>query len=196
MGRPVRRSHPPCGGHPLKFTETAIGGAFVIDIEPHDDERGFFARVWCSDEMRAHGLDPQVVQSSVSYNRKRGTLRGMHYQAAPYEETKTVRCTAGAIYDVVVDLRPSSETYRRWVAVELTAANRRTLYVPHGVAHGFMTVADDTEVLYQMGVPYVPGSARGVRWDDAAFAIEWPMQPLVISERDKSYASWGVVSIN
>jgi len=167
-----------------------IGGVFVIDVEPHPDERGFFARISCNDEFRAHGLDPQIVQSSISYNSKRGTLRGMHYQAAPYEETKFVRCTAGAIYDVVVDLRRSSETYRRWTAVELTAANRRTLYVPRGVAHGFITLTDDAEVLYQMGVGYVADAARGVRWDDAAFGIEWPMEPLVISERDRAFASY------
>lgn len=190
MGRPIRGPHPARGGRPLKFTELTIGGVFVIDVEPHPDERGFFARISCNDEFRAHGLDPQIVQSSISYNSKRGTLRGMHYQAAPYEETKFVRCTAGAIYDVVVDLRRSSETYRRWTAVELTAANRRTLYVPRGVAHGFITLTDDAEVLYQMGVGYVADAARGVRWDDAAFGIEWPMEPLVISERDRAFASY------
>lgn len=162
----------------------------VLDVEPHPDERGLFARIWCVDELRAHGLDPRIVQSSISYNKQKGTLRGMHYQAEPHEETKSVRCTAGAIYDVAVDLRRSSETYRRWTAVELTAANRRTLYVPRGVAHGFITLTDDAEVLYQMGVAYVPGAARGVRWDDPAFGIEWPMEPRVISERDRTFAAW------
>lgn len=166
----------------------------VIDVEPHRDHRGFFARISCNDEFRAHGLDPGIVQSSISYNGKRGTLRGMHYQAAPHEETKLVRCTAGAIYDVVVDLRRSSETYCRWAAVELTAANRRTLYVPRGVAHGFITLTDDAEVLYQMGVAYVAEAARGARWDDAAFGIEWPMEPRVISERDRTFAAWETVS--
>lgn len=192
MGRAVRHPHPAGGGPPLKFTETAVGGVVILDVEPHPDERGLFARTWCEDEVRAHGLDPRIVQSSISYNTKKGTLRGMHYQAEPHEETKSVRCTAGAIYDVAVDLRRSSPTYRQWTAVELTAANRRTVYVPRGVAHGFLTLTEDAEVLYQMGVAYVPGAARGVRWDDPAFGIEWPLEPRVISERDRTFAAWEV----
>jgi dTDP-4-dehydrorhamnose 3,5-epimerase len=190
MGRAVRRSDSPCRGHSLKFHETAIGGVYVIEPEPHHDERGFFARVWCADEMHAHGLDSNIVQSSVSYNKHRGTLRGMHYQAAPHEEMKTVRCTSGAIYDVVIDLRLDSASYRKWLAMELTAQNRKTLYVPKGVAHGFITLADDAEVLYQMGVAFAADAGRGVRWDDPAFGIDWPMQPAMISERDRGYAPW------
>lgn len=172
------------------FTPTRIPDVFLIDIEPHADERGFFARAWCEEEMRAHGLDARLVQCNLSYNSKRATLRGLHYQKAPHEETKVVRCTAGEIHDVVVDLRPSSPAYRTWLGVELTSGNRRMLYVPHGVAHGFVTLTDATEVLYQMGTPYVAAAASGVRWDDPAFAIEWPLGPAVISERDRSFPFW------
>jgi dTDP-4-dehydrorhamnose 3,5-epimerase len=174
----------------LIFTPTRLAGVTLIDIEPHADERGFFARTWCEDEMRAHGLDATLVQCNLSYNAKRATLRGLHYQTSPHEETKIVRCTAGAIYDVAVDLRSSSPTYRSWVGVELTAGNRRMLYIPHGIAHGFITLTDASEVHYQMGSRFVAEAARGVRWDDPAFAIEWPMAPSVISERDREFAAW------
>ncbi|HEX6097453.1 MAG TPA: dTDP-4-dehydrorhamnose 3,5-epimerase [Thermoanaerobaculia bacterium] len=172
------------------FTETAIPGAFVIDVERVEDERGFFARTWSEDELRDHGLDPTVVQCNLSYNARQATLRGLHYQRTPHEETKIVRCTAGAIHDVVVDLRRSSPAYRKWTAVELTAENRRMLYIPHGVAHGFITLTDASEVHYQMGARYVAEAAAGVRWDDPAFGIEWPLEPLVISERDRSFPLW------
>ena len=172
------------------FTETAVAGAYVIDAERVEDERGFFTRVFCEDEFRAHGLDTAIVQCNVSWNRVRGTLRGMHYQSAPHEETKIVRCTRGAIWDVVADLRRESPTYRRWAAAELTARNHRQLYIPKGVAHGFITLEDDTEVFYEMGTRYAAGAGRGVPWDDPAFAIEWPVEPVVIGERDRAWPRW------
>lgn len=171
----------------MRFTETALPGVFLIDIEPLEDDRGFFARLWCRDELARKGLASDLAQISVSFNRRRGTLRGMHYQVAPHEEVKLVRCTRGAIYDVLVDLRPGSPTYRRWMSAELTADNRRTLYVPKGVAHGFQTLTDDAEVLYQISEFHHPESARGVRWDDPAFGIEWPDQAPILSGRDSGY---------
>ena len=176
----------------MKFTATAIPGAFVVDPEPIADERGFFARVWCAGELAAHGLVATLAQASVSWNRARGTLRGMHYQAAPHAEAKLVSCTRGAIFDVLVDLRPGAGIAGapRWLGEELTAANRRMLYVPAGVAHGFLTLADDTEVHYAISVPYDAASARGVRYDDPAFAIRWPAPPVVISARDASFPDY------
>ena len=171
----------------MRFTETALPGVYLIDIEPLDDDRGFFARLWCRDELARKGLSTDVAQVSVSFNRRRGTLRGMHYQVAPHEEVKLVRCTRGAIYDVVVDLRPDSPTFRRWMSAELTVDNRRTLYVPKGVAHGFQTLTDDAEVLYQISEFHHPESARGVRWDDAAFGIRWPDRAPILSGRDSGY---------
>lgn len=174
----------------MKFVETEIRGAFVVDVEPAADERGFFARTFCEEEFRAHGLDPRVAQCSISFNRSRATLRGLHYQAAPHEEAKLVRCTAGAIWDVVLDLRRGSPTFLRWYGTDLTAENRRMLYVPPGCAHGFVTVTDAAEVFYQISVPYVPDASRGVRWNDPAFAIEWPVEPRVISPRDTEWPPW------
>jgi dTDP-4-dehydrorhamnose 3,5-epimerase len=171
----------------VKFQRTPLAGAWTIELEEIQDERGFFARSWCAREFEQHGLNPRLVQCNVSFNRRRGTLRGMHFQAAPREEAKLVRCTAGAIYDVVVDLRRGSATYCRWFGVELDSKNRRALYVPEGLAHGFQTLMDDSEVLYQMSELYHPDLARGVRWDDARFAIEWPVSDPVISERDRGY---------
>ena len=171
----------------MKFIETPLAGAFVIELERIDDERGFFARTWCEDEFRARGLDAHVAQCNVSFNHRKGTLRGMHYQAVPHVESKVVRCTRGAIYDVIIDLRAASPTRNRWFAAELTADNRRALYVPREFAHGFLTLQDDAEVFYQMGRAYVEGAGRGVRWNDPAFAIEWPAAPHGISERD---ANW------
>jgi len=171
----------------MKFTPTRLRGAYVVEIEPLADERGFFARSWCEREFAEHGLSGELVQCNISYNRAKGTLRGMHYQAAPHEEVKLVRCTQGAIYDVLVDLRPDSPTYRSWIAYELTAANRRMLYVPAGLAHGFQTLKDDSEVFYQMSVFYHPPSARGVRWNDPAFGIEWPIAAPVLSPKDAAY---------
>ena len=170
------------------FTETRLAGAFTIDVEPHEDERGFFARVWDGEEFAQHGLDTRVVQSSIAYNRAAGTLRGLHFQALPFAETKLVRCTRGAIWDVVVDLRPGSPTFLEWVAVELSAENRRTLYVPEQFAHGYQTLEDGSEVWYQMSAPYAPQAARGLRWDDPKLGIDWPpAERRVISERDLAW---------
>ena len=171
----------------MRFTETRVVGAFLIEPEPITDERGFFARIWCRDEFAAHGLNPTLAQANVSFNHRKGTLRGMHYQAAPHQEAKLVRCTRGAIWDVVLDLRPDSSTYRAWTGAELSDANRAMLYVPEGCAHGFLTLTDAAEVAYQMSVPYAPEAARGVRYDDPAFGIEWPGEVVVINQRDASY---------
>ena len=151
------------------FTETKLKGAFIIDLEPIQDERGLFARTWCKKEFEDHGLNPNLVQCNTSFNKKKGTLRGMHYQAAPYEEAKLVRCTMGAIYDVIIDIRQGSKTYMQLFACELTAENRKMLYVPEGFAHGFQTLEDNTEVFYQMSEFYHPDYAKGIRWNDSAF---------------------------
>jgi dTDP-4-dehydrorhamnose 3,5-epimerase len=169
------------------FSETELKGAYAIDLQRIEDERGFFARSFCAEEFAAHGLARHMPQSSVSYNRRRGTLRGLHFQAAPHAEEKLVRCTAGAIFDVIVDLREHSPTRYRWVGLELSAQNRRALYVPQDFAHGFVTLADHTEVLYMMSVPYAAGFERGVRWNDPAFAIAWPLEPVHIAARDATY---------
>jgi dTDP-4-dehydrorhamnose 3,5-epimerase len=169
------------------FAETELCGAYAIDLHPTEDERGFFARSFCAEEFAAHGLPGRMPQSSVSYNRCRGTLRGLHFQAAPHAEEKLVRCTAGAIFDVIVDLRESSPTRHRWVGFELSAENRRALFVPKDFAHGFLTLADDSEVLYMISVPYAPGFERGVRWNDPAFGIDWPLEPVHIAARDAAY---------
>jgi dTDP-4-dehydrorhamnose 3,5-epimerase len=169
------------------FQPLALDGAFVVEIDPRRDERGFFARTFCRDEFRARGLVDDFPQCSISFNARRATLRGMHYQEPPYAEVKLVRCTQGAIHDVIVDLRPGSPTRRRWVAVELSAGNRKALYIPEGLAHGFLTLEDETEVFYQISRPHRPEAARGVRYDDPAFAIRWPVPPAVIAERDRSY---------
>jgi dTDP-4-dehydrorhamnose 3,5-epimerase len=162
----------------------------IIDIERREDERGFFARTFCEAEMAAHGVTLHVTQCNVSWCRARGTLRGLHYQAEPHAEPKIVRCTRGALWDVAVDLRVGSPTYRRWTAVELTADNRRMLYIPPGLAHGFITLADDTEAFYEMGAPYVAEAARVVRWNDPAFGIDWPLEPVTMAARDRDGALW------
>jgi dTDP-4-dehydrorhamnose 3,5-epimerase len=169
------------------FAKTKLPGAFVIDLARHEDDRGFFARSWCRQEFEEQGLNPRLVQCNVSYNKRRGTLRGMHYQAQPYEEAKVVRCTRGAVYDVIIDLRADSATYLRWEGVELSAENRRMIYVPEGCAHGFQTLEDGVEIFYQMTEAYHPEYARGVRWNDPAFQIRWPDDAPIISERDSSY---------
>ena len=151
-----------------------------------EDQRGFFARTWCAKEFEEHGLNPNLMQCSISFNQHKGTLRGMHYQAAPHEEARLVRCTMGAVYDVIIDLRPDSPTYKQWAAFELTAANRAILYVPEGLAHGFQTLVDETEIFYQMSVSYSPEAARGFRWDDPSVGVSWPQTPAVISQRDQS----------
>lgn len=169
------------------FTETALPGAWIIDMEPLEDTRGFFARAWCQREFVAHGLNPNLVQCNISFNKRKGSVRGMHFQVAPYEEAKIVRCTRGSLYDVMIDLRLDSDTYQRWIGVELTADNRRMVYVSEGFAHGFQTLEDNTEVFYQMSQFFAPECARGVRWDDPAFAIRWPLSDVIISERDRTY---------
>jgi dTDP-4-dehydrorhamnose 3,5-epimerase len=169
------------------FTETSLKGAVVIEPEKREDDRGFFARTLCQKEFEPHGLNPQLVQCDISFNRKKGTLRRMHYQAAPHEEAKLVSCTRGAIYDVTIDLRRDSRTYCQWFAVELSADNHKMLYVPEGFAHGFQTLENNTVVFYQMSEFYHPECARGVRWDDPAFGIEWPFSPSIISDQDLHY---------
>ena len=169
------------------FRPTKLAGAVVIEPEPLTDERGFFARTFSRDEFITAGLDGDVSQCSISFNAARGTLRGLHYQAEPYAEAKLVRCTQGAIYDVIVDLRPKSPTFCEWVAVELSATNRLELFVPKGFAHGFQTISAASEVYYQISVPYEAGAARGVRWNDARFAIVWPPAERIISARDKAF---------
>ena len=171
----------------MRFTPTPIPGAVLIDLEPHADERGFFARSLCVDEFREHGLDGRMVQQSLSWNPRRGTLRGLHFQAEPHAEDKLVRVTRGAIFDVIVDLRADSATRGHWFGVELSADNRRQIYIPRGLAHGFQTTEDDTEVFYQMSQSYAPEFAAGVRWNDPAFGIEWPLAPSTMSDRDRSY---------
>ncbi len=170
----------------MKFRESALQGAYIIELEAFEDERGFFGRTFCSEEFKKAGLEFRVVQANFSFNEKKGTLRGMHYQAEPYGEAKLVQCVAGALYDVIVDLRESSETYCRYLAVELSAANRRLLYVPEGFAHGFQTLEDKTSVYYLMSESYRQEYARGVRWNDPAFGIEWPFEEPVISEKDRN----------
>jgi dTDP-4-dehydrorhamnose 3,5-epimerase len=170
------------------FAETPLNGAFLVDAEPIEDERGFFARLWCRREVEAHGLDANLVQCSMSFNRRAGTLRGLHYQIAPSEEVKLVRCTRGSIFDVIVDLRPDSPTSTKHFAVTLSAANRRMLYIPPGFAHGFQTLESDTEVFYQMSAYFDATAARGVRWDDPLFAIPWPpADHRVMNDRDRNY---------
>lgn len=171
----------------MRFIETPLAGAFVIDIEPMHDERGFFARTWCRQEFAAHGLHTATEQMSISFNRRKGTLRGMHFQMPPHEETKLVQCVRGSIYDVIVDLRKTSVTFAKWFGIELTSENRRMLYIPQGFAHGFLTLEDDAEVSYRMSQKYVPEAARGFRWNDPAFGIVWPEEVEMISERDRRY---------
>ncbi len=169
------------------FKPTLLAGVHVIDIEAMTDARGFFARGWCKNEFDAHGITSRLAQANISQNTKKGTLRGLHYQRAPHEEAKLVRCTRGAIFDVAVDLRPDSQTYRRWFGVELTDRNHRMLLVPEGFGHGFQTLVDDTEVFYQVSQFYTPGAEHGARYDDPLFGIEWPLPVDVISDKD---AGW------
>lgn len=169
------------------FNPLPIDGVHVVELAPHEDERGWFARTYCDDTFVQRGLRPVGRQCNAAFNRRAGTLRGMHYQAAPHGETKLVRVTSGAVYDVVLDLRPDSRMFRRWHAVELTAANRLALYIPEGCAHGYQTLVDDTEVFYQVDEPFVAAAGRGVRWDDPSFAIRWPGPVTCISSRDAQY---------
>jgi dTDP-4-dehydrorhamnose 3,5-epimerase len=169
------------------FIRPPLAGAYLIEPEPISDERGFFARTWCQSEFTEIGLNPNLMQCNISYNKVKGTLRGMHYQKTPHKEAKLVRCTQGAIYDVIIDLRSDSNTFTQWFGVELTAENRKAIYVPEGFTHGFLTLKDDTEVLYQMSEFFHAECAVGVRWNDPVFSIQWPVDVKVISERDQNY---------
>jgi dTDP-4-dehydrorhamnose 3,5-epimerase len=174
----------------MRFVPTAVHGVFIIEPEPVEDERGYFARIWCQTEFSKHGLDPALEQCNLSFNRRRGTLRGLHYQAPPGEEAKLVRCTRGSVFDVALDLRPYSPTFLKHVKAELDSGRQCALYIPAGCAHGFQTLEDATEVMYQMSRSYAPEFARGVRWDDPMFDILWPLEVTVISERDRNYADF------
>ena len=174
----------------MLFHETKLSGVFEICLEPHFDNRGFFARTWCQNEFEAHGLNRNLVQCSISFNERKGTLRGVHFQAEPFAEAKLVRCTKGWIYDVIVDLRPSSPTFKKWIAADLTSTNHKALYVPEGCAHGFLTLEDETEVLYQMSQFFNAESAGGIRWNDPAFGIVWPDKIQVISPKDCEYPNF------
>ena len=173
------------------ITDTKLKDTFIIELERHPDERGFFARTFCEREFESHGLNSHFVQCNISFNKRKGTLRGMHFQLPPHAETKLVRCTRGAIYDVVVDLRPQSPTFKEWIAIVLTEEKRNMVYVPEGCAHGFLTLEDESEVFYQMSKFYHAELSRGVRWDDPAFQITWPVAVEVISERDRTYPNIG-----
>lgn len=175
----------------MKFIPTMLTGAYVIELERHEDERGFFARTWCRDEFAQLGLSAEIAQCSVSRSARVGTLRGMHYQRTPHEEVKLVHCTRGAIFDVIIDLRSGSPTHTHWLGVELNEERGTALYVPRGFAHGFQTLTDDAEVAYTMSTSYVPDSATGVRWDDPAFSIEWPVTgERTMSERDRTWPDY------
>ena len=181
-----------CWSKAMIFCETKLPGAFIIEVARLEDERGFFGRTFCRNEFAGRGLNPNVAQCNISFNRDAGTLRGMHYQSAPYAEDKLIRCTKGKLYDVIVDLRRKSATFKQWIAVELTEENRLMLYVPKGCAHGFQTLEDNTEVFYQMSEFYHPDFACGVRWNDPAFGIRWPMmEQVIISERDRNWPDHG-----
>jgi len=173
------------------FTATRVQGCYIVELEKRSDERGFFGRAWCQQELAAHGLNGQVTQANIGFSDKRGTLRGLHYQRPPYAEVKLVRCTMGAVYDVAVDLRPDSASYRQWIGVELTAQNRTMLYIPEGCAHGYQTLTDTAEVFYQTSEVYAPDCAGGARYDDPAFAIAWPLEVRVISAADKNWPLHG-----
>ena len=175
----------------MRFTETKLAGAFVIEPERIDDQRGFFARIWSQREFEQRGIDSNLVECNISFNRKKGTLRGLHYQAAPHAQSKLVRCTMGAIFDVIVDLRQESPTFRQWASVRLSADNRTMLFIPEGLAHGFQSLVDDSEVFYQMSRYYSPESSRGVRWNDPAFGIVWPEDSRVMNARDQNYPDFG-----
>jgi dTDP-4-dehydrorhamnose 3,5-epimerase len=174
----------------MKFIKTPLDGAYLIELEPIADERGFFARSWCREEFLSHGLNPNLAQCSISFNKKKGILRGMHYQEEPYQEAKLVRCYSGAIYDVILDLRPTSPSHRKWFSAELTATNRTMIYLPKGFAHGFQTLADNCELFYQISESYKPECTRGVRWNDPTFAIEWPSADRIMSDRDRSFPNY------
>ena len=171
----------------MQFTSSSIPGAWVIDITPIHDDRGFFATTWLPDELRQRGIESVVAQCNIAFNHRRGTLRGLHFQTAPHAQAKIVRATRGALLDVIVDLRPDSPTWRQWELFELTADNRRMLYIPPGLAHGYLTLTDDAEMFYQASTPWAPQAEAGVRWNDPAFGIKWPFEPTVISAKDQTW---------
>ncbi len=172
----------------MKFNETTISGVYLIDLELLEDERGHFARTYCKNEFLHHGLNPHLEQCNLSYNHKKGTLRGMHYQEEPYAEAKLIRCVRGEIFDVVIDLRPQSQTFEHWWSVELSSS--QLLYIPEGCAHGFQTLQDGSEVLYQMSSPFIPDAAKGIRWDDPHFKIAWPIEEKIVSKKDQNYPAY------
>jgi dTDP-4-dehydrorhamnose 3,5-epimerase len=174
----------------VKFEETKLKGAFVVHLEPREDERGFFSRAFCQNEFAEHGLKTSIAQANISWNHQAGTLRGMHFQYPPAAETKFIRCTQGALFDVIIDLRPESETFGQHIGVELSAANHVALYVPERFGHGFMTLVDGTEAMYQVGEFYTPGKEGGLRFDDPTLGIDWPMAPRVISTKDEQWSSF------
>jgi len=176
----------------MRFTPMEVEGVWLIEPERHEDERGFFARTWDAVAFEERGLSSTLAQCSLSFNHRSGTLRGLHYQEEPHAEVKLVRCTAGAIFDVAVDLRPGSRSFRSWVGVDLTSENRSALYIPEGCAHGFLTLVDGAEVAYQISAAHTPSAGRGVRYDDSAFGIDWPGHVAVITERDRSYPDFEV----
>lgn len=175
----------------MHFRETELGGVYIVELQKIADSRGSFARAWCRDEQKHYGLEMEVAQCNISCNAKKGTLRGMHYQVDPYAEIKFVRCIRGAVYDVVIDLRKASPTYLKWIGVELSASNGNALHIPQGFAHGYQTLADDSEIFYQVSEPYNPASEGGVRWDDPAFGIQWPNATVpIISEKDRAWPDY------
>jgi dTDP-4-dehydrorhamnose 3,5-epimerase len=187
MGRQIPGTDSRGKDLPMIFNETSLKGVFIIEPKRLEDQRGFFARSWCQREFEAHGLNPRIVQCNISLNTRKGTLRGMHYQVKPFEEAKLVRCTKGAIHDVIVDIRPDSPTFKKYAGFLLTADNRLALCIPEGFAHGFLTLEDNTEVFYQMSEFYAPDHARGFRWNDPAFKIQWPEKVEAMSDRDRNY---------
>jgi len=172
------------------FSETKLSGAYIIEIEKEEDNRGFFARTFDKNEFSKIGLDSKFVQFSISYNKKKGTIRGMHYQTEPYEESKIVKCTKGSIFDIIIDLRPNSKTLKKWFSIELNANNHKMLYVPKGFAHGFQTLEDDSEVFYQISQYYNSEHSMRIRWDDKTFQINWPLEISTISEKDKNFENY------
>ena len=187
MGRQVRYSYTKSNGTTMIFKETNLHGAFIIEPEMLTDERGAFARIFCQKEFENHGLNPNIFQCSISLNKEKFTLRGMHFQKSPHAEAKLVRCSRGLIYDVIVDLRSDSPTYMEWTSIEISLENKRMVYIPEGFAHGFQTLEENTEVIYQMSQFYSPGHSGGFRWDDPSFNIEWPTKPIIISPKDQIF---------
>lgn len=180
----------------MKFYETKLNGAFIIELEKNEDERGFFARTWDKKEMQKFGFNTNLVQCNISFNKIKGTLRGMHYQTAPFQEAKLVRCTRGKIFDVIIDLRPTSLTFKQWFSTEIDEKNHKMIYVPEYFAHGFQTLEDNTEIFYQISEYYMPEYAKGIRWDEKTFDIKWPINPKIISEKDLTYPSFNEHTIN